>query len=189
MRSGKDVGMIAASEAANGKSRFEEFNMEHDDKRSISGSEEISHVKRREVQAPIVVALIKGFAEELGYEKALGIAARIIEKDAQSDGERAGLEYGQDLKGLARVVKEIWCKDNGVVIDVLEESERAFAFNVTRCGYAEAYDKLGLRDFAACLSCNRDEPFADAFGTNIKLSRTQTIVEGASHCDFRYTQE
>ena len=163
--------------------------MEHDDNKPISSPEEISHVKRREIQAPLVVALIKGFAEELGYEKALGITAQIIRKDAQSDGERAGLEYGRDLKGLARVVREIWCKDNGVVIDVLEESENVFAFNVTKCGYAEAYDRLGLKDFGACLSCNRDEPFAGAFGANIRLSRTQTIVEGESHCDFRYTQE
>jgi hypothetical protein len=167
----------------------EEVKMERDDKRSPAGGQEISHVKRRKIQAPIVVALIKGFARELGQDKALAIADRVVREDARSDGRRAGHEYGQDLQGLARVVREVWCKDNGVVIDIVEENEKILAFNVTRCGYAETYDRLGLKEFGVCLSCNRDEPFAKAFGANIKLSRTQTIMEGASHCDFRYTQE
>jgi len=27
---------------------------------------------------------------------------------------------------------------------------------------------------------------AEGFGPEIKLTRTQTIMQGASHCDFRY---
>jgi hypothetical protein len=26
----------------------------------------------------------------------------------------------------------------------------------------------------------------EGFGTDVRLTRTQTIMEGASHCDFRY---
>jgi hypothetical protein len=28
---------------------------------------------------------------------------------------------------------------------------------------------------------------AEGFGANVQLARTQTIMQGASHCDFRYT--
>jgi hypothetical protein len=28
---------------------------------------------------------------------------------------------------------------------------------------------------------------AEGFGADVQLTRTQTIMQGASHCDFRYT--
>jgi hypothetical protein len=30
---------------------------------------------------------------------------------------------------------------------------------------------------------------AEGFGPDIQLTRTQTIMQGASHCDFRYTRK
>jgi L-2-amino-thiazoline-4-carboxylic acid hydrolase len=29
----------------------------------------------------------------------------------------------------------------------------------------------------------------DGFSPNLKLTRTQTVMEGASHCDFRFTKK
>jgi hypothetical protein len=28
---------------------------------------------------------------------------------------------------------------------------------------------------------------AEGFGADVQVTRTQTIMQGASHCDFRYT--
>jgi L-2-amino-thiazoline-4-carboxylic acid hydrolase len=39
------------------------------------------------------------------------------------------------------------------------------------------------------LVCDLDFPFAEGFGPDIKLTRTQTIMQGASHCDFRYWRQ
>jgi hypothetical protein len=39
------------------------------------------------------------------------------------------------------------------------------------------------------LVCSLDFPFAEGFGADIKLTRTQTIMRGASHCDFRYRRQ
>jgi hypothetical protein len=36
------------------------------------------------------------------------------------------------------------------------------------------------------LVCTADFPTAEGFGGDIELTRTQTIMQGASHCDFRY---
>jgi hypothetical protein len=36
------------------------------------------------------------------------------------------------------------------------------------------------------LVCSADFPLAEGFGPDIQLTRTQTIMQGASHCDFRY---
>jgi fumarate hydratase class II len=47
----------------------------------------ISHLKRREVQAPIVSSLIKAFADKIGYDKAVDIAKEVIREDAILSGK------------------------------------------------------------------------------------------------------
>jgi hypothetical protein len=36
------------------------------------------------------------------------------------------------------------------------------------------------------LSCARDYALIEGFNPDVSLKRTQTIMEGATHCDFRY---
>ena len=72
-------------------------------------------------------------------------------------------------------------------MNILEESDRKLSFDVTRCAYAEMYERLGLKEFGPCLSCRRDGSFAEGFNPSLKLKRTQTIMEGAPFCDFRFT--
>ena len=47
---------------------------------------------------------------------------------------------------------------------------------------------MGLSEIGDLLSCGRDGAFCTGFNPQIKLERTQTIMKGASHCDFRYHQ-
>jgi len=47
----------------------------------------ITHLKRREAQAPIVSSLIRGFANEIGYEKTVSIAKKVIREDAILSGK------------------------------------------------------------------------------------------------------
>jgi hypothetical protein len=37
--------------------------------------------------------------------------------------------------------------------------------------------------------CNRDHAMIDGFNPDLKLTRTQTVRESASHCDFRFTKK
>jgi hypothetical protein len=36
------------------------------------------------------------------------------------------------------------------------------------------------------LSCNRDGVFCQGYDPRIEFERTQTLMGGASHCNFRY---
>ena len=76
--------------------------------------------------------------------------------------------------------------DDALHIEVLEQSEQAFSFNVTRCRYAEMYQALGIPELGALLSCNRDAALIQGFNLQVELTRTQTILQGAPSCDFRY---
>jgi hypothetical protein len=52
--------------------------------------------------------------------------------------------------------------------------------------YAEMYRALGVPELGALLSCNRDFALGEGFNPEMTLTRTQTIMEGAPFCDFRY---
>jgi hypothetical protein len=72
--------------------------------------------------------------------------------------------------------------------EVVKQSPDAFDVNVTGCRYAQFYKELGVPELGFLLVCSSDFPLAEGFGADIKLTRTQTIMQGASHCDFRYTR-
>src|SRR5437763_18676 len=71
-------------------------------------------------------------------------------------------------------------------LDVLRDDGQALEFNVTRCRYAEMYRRLGLAGLGPVLSCNRDGSMIEGFNPDIEFRRTQTLMEGAPCCDFRY---
>jgi hypothetical protein len=143
----------------------------------------ISHLKRREVQAPIVSSLIKAFADKIGYDKAVDIAKEVIREDAILSGKTLAEEYsGNSIAELSKIVKEVWAKDDGLEIKMIKETEKELFFDVSYCGYAEIYEKLGVK-------CIRDFYFLEGFNPRITLKRSKTIMEGGDCCDFRYVEE
>ena len=150
----------------------------------------ITHLKCREIQAPIVASIINGFAGELGYDKAIEIAKKVINEDAILSGKAMAKKYsGNSVTELSRIVKEVWGQDGAIEIKKIKETENELFFDVTHCGYVEIYEKLGIKELGFTLSCSRDFPFMEGFNPEIKLKRTKTIMEGAEYCDFRYTIE
>lgn len=150
----------------------------------------ISNLVRREIQTPVAACLLRGFVEALGYERAMRIAEAAIQGDGMSTGKMMAERYGGNtMADLLRMVREVWAEDGALELEVLEQTEQRLSFNVTRCRYAEMYDRLGVKEFGTCLSCNRDEPLTRGFNPRIRLLRTQTIMEGAAFCDFRFVLE
>ena len=83
-------------------------------------------------------------------------------------------------------VEVLWTQDDALVTDVLKATDTEFDLNVRRCRYAEMYREMGLGHIGHLLSCNRDFVFCRGYDARIALERTQTLMQGASHCDFRY---
>jgi hypothetical protein len=147
---------------------------------------EISNLKRREIQAQFFAYLIRGYIHELGYEKAIELASSAIQEDAMQAGRRMAEKYnGNTFSELLRMVREVWAEGNSLKFDILEKTRQTLSFNVTRCCYAELYDRLGMQEYGFCLSCNRDESLIRGFNPRMKLLRNQTIMQGAKICDFR----
>lgn len=141
---------------------------------------------RREIEARIVGPLIQAFMKELGKEKTLEILRNMIEELARDAGKDLVEWYGGNSIEEFEKSLELWTRDNALEIDVLERSDTRFFFNVTKCRYADMYKQLGIPELGKVLSCARDFALIEGFNPNIELKRTQTILEGAEFCDFRY---
>ena len=151
---------------------------------------EISTLKRREIQSPLIACLLEAFIDEIGYEKTMAVASAAIQKDAMQAGKLMVEKYGGNtFEQLRQVVQEVWADGEALEFNILEETNEKLSFDVARCRYAELYDRLGIKKFGFCLSCNRDAPLIQGFNSRMKLIRTQTIMEGADQCDFRIVIE
>ena len=146
----------------------------------------IGVLKRREIEARVVGPLLEALGEEFGRERVLEVAGETIVQIARQQGEELAKSMGGCTLAHFAASLEAWKKDDALQIEVLELSEERFDFNVTRCRYAEMYRALGIPEMGALLSCNRDRALIEGFNPGITLERTQTIMEGAGFCDFRY---
>ena len=143
-------------------------------------------LREREIEAKVIAPLVRAVAAEVGEERAREILAGVI-RDLAREAGCAAARGGNDLKHLREVV-ERWTAGGVLELTVLQSDEHAFHFNVTRCRFAEMYQRLGLADLGPLLSCGRDGAMIEGFNPGIKFTRTQTIMEGATHCDFRYSR-
>ena len=166
--------------------------MHADFERSAENEQQIEPrlLKRREIEARIAVPLIQAFAEKMGREQALDMATEVIQALACAAGREMAKKLGvNDMAALATVVRDVWAQDKALEMTILEETELKLSFNVIRCAYVELYERLGMKEFGYCLSCSRDAAFTEGFNPRLKLQRKQTIMEGAPHCEFRFSLE
>ncbi len=146
---------------------------------------DVGILKRREIEARIIGPLLTRLADEFGTG-VYAVAGDAIVEIAREQGAALARQVGGDslidfAAGLAA-----WSAEGALETEVVELDNDTFAFDVVRCRYAELYRSLGLAELGAMLSCNRDGALIEGFNPNVELTRTQTIMRGASHCDFRF---
>jgi L-2-amino-thiazoline-4-carboxylic acid hydrolase len=148
----------------------------------------IGVLTRREIEARILVPLVEALSREFGRDRVVAILHDTIVDIARRQGRALAEGAGETSLEAFAATLEPWTRDDAMRIDVLEHSHDRFAFNVTRCRYAEMYRALGIPELGAVLSCHRDAALIEGFNPDITLTRTQTIMQGAPCCDFRYVR-
>lgn len=144
-------------------------------------------LERRRIEALVLKNVYEVLRERSGEEEAQAAIGEAVTRSAIEQGRNFAEELGRtpDLQDFADILP-LWTKDNALEIEVLSQGNDHFDFNVKRCRYSEMYRDMGLGHIGHLLSCNRDGDFCIGYNPEMKLERTQTIMKGASHCDFRY---
>jgi predicted ArsR family transcriptional regulator len=149
----------------------------------------ISHLQRRKIEGRVLVPFIQTLKEKLGEDAMREVLDATIRKLATDDGAAWAETYGRTTASLRTVAEELWAGGGAMDVQVISESEDHLDFNVTRCLYAEFYKELGLSDIGYRVHCNRDHAMVVGFNGELELSRSQTILEGAACCDFRFRKK
>lgn len=138
---------------------------------------------RREIEAKIAAQIIDEFAKELGEEKTVEIAGRAIAKDAEAMG-KAFAQAGNSMEDMVKNVVSAMGRGGGIVPEVREIGEDILRMDIVKCTYCDMYERIGLKKYGTLLSCARDVSLFKGFNPAFRFTRTGTIMEGASCCDF-----
>jgi hypothetical protein len=142
------------------------------------------------IQAQVLVPLVKTLRAELGEERANSIVRKALLDLYRKFGEQWWREHGgRDLGETMALAFDRFAAGDALDYEVLRKTPDRFDINVTGCRYAEFYKAIGAPELGFLLVCSADFIMADGFGPNVRLTRTQTIMQGASHCDFRYSRK
>jgi len=149
----------------------------------------IGVLKRRAIEARILAPVVRAMAAEFGEAPVHEVLRRAIVEIAKAQG--AELAEGCDGNSMEQFAGTLghWRADGALEMDILEQNGERLSYNVTRCRYAEMYRDLGIPELGVILSCGRDAALIEGFNPMVQLTRTQTILGGASHCDFRYRSD
>ncbi|MEM7293794.1 MAG: L-2-amino-thiazoline-4-carboxylic acid hydrolase [Pseudomonadota bacterium] len=144
-------------------------------------------LEQRRIEANIIKPIYNEMVASIGKKQATEILRCAIVKNAIEQGQAYAKSEGGEtsLTSFHQLLPQ-WKANGALTVEMLAESETEVHYNVTRCMYAEMYKKMGLAEIGHILSCGRDGTFCTGYNPNIKLDRTQTVMQGASHCDFRY---
>ena len=144
-------------------------------------------IDRRRIEAMVLGPMLRAFQVEFGVEKTNEIATGVITKLAREQGSEFAKGIGANGLEDYAANKDAWRRHGALEIDIVESDSKRYSFDVTRCKYAEMYNDLGFGDLGAIFSCTRDFEFVAGFNPELNLKRSQTIMQGATQCDFRYS--
>ena len=144
-------------------------------------------LERRRIEAQILRHVHEVLTDRHGQDEADAVIGAAVSRSAieQGRGFAEALGHTPGFEDFAAILPN-WTRDDALEIEMLETSAERFEFNVRRCRYAEMYHEMGLGRIGHLLSCNRDGDFCIGYNPQMQMTRSQTIMGGASHCDFRY---
>ncbi len=147
-------------------------------------------LERRRIEAMVLIPVIRAMQARFGADPVNEVVADAIRDLARSQGaaqrEAHPIETVVELSQRFRSGGPV--SEGSLTIEVVEDDTERFGFDVTRCQFVEMYDELEAGELGFLLSCNRDFASFEGMAPGLEFDRTQTRMQGASHCDFRYRQ-
>ena len=156
----------------------------------MSDATNLPMIERRRIEATILKHVYETLKASHGDAIARKTIAESVRRSSIEQGRQMAAEVGGNtsLQSFAAIMPR-WSQDDAITMEMKESSDTKLEFNITRCRYSEMYKEMGLGSIGHLLSCQRDGTFCEGYDNRLKLTRSQTIMQGASHCDFKYKYE
>jgi len=141
----------------------------------------VSNLEAVKIQARAVIPIVRALEARMGAAEAHQLVGDAI-ANAWADHVQAHTETSPHPRSAADSPFPV---ERMIVTDRAEE----YAVNMTRCGFAEYFRSIGATDVGALLTCGVDQEVERRLRPDWTFSRTQTLMQGASHCDFRWRRK
>ena len=147
---------------------------------------EASNLDQLKAQAQVLLPLIKELKTELGEEGAYAIARKAMNNFYYNIGQQISIIYPGGPIEKTSALTPIYAAGNALDYEEIKKTSDTYEYKVTGCRYAEYYKELGEPELGYLFVCAGDFPIAEGISPDLELIRTQTIMQGADHCDFCY---
>jgi predicted hydrocarbon binding protein len=132
------------------------------------------------IQARILIPIVRALEAELGKDKAHALVGRAIADSwatyiASRDTER-DTHPSRDGAAFAYPVES----------EIVENTAESLAINTTACEFARYFRGIGEPEIGALMTCGVDFAVNAKLRPSWELERTQTQMQGAAFCDFRW---
>ena len=133
-------------------------------------------------QSKIVIPIVKELENELGKERAHAIVGRAIARNYVEFRRAQGFEKNSHPREDADTAFPIQT-------EVAEETETTFGLDIKACDVADDFRSIGESGIGALMTCGVDFAAEKLVRPEWEFRRTQTLMRGASHCDFRWCRK
>ena len=140
---------------------------------------DLTNLERISIQMEAVVPIIRDLQALLGEEAVVEALEERLRRRLEATETKSAPDFSRMAEGT-----KFFAAGDALEYDIIASSDDTFDMDVKHCRYAEMMERLGARDIGHLLVCGGD--FAAAKKIGMELTRTQTRMQGASHCDFRY---
>jgi predicted hydrocarbon binding protein len=150
-------------------------------------ADDLPLLERRRIEAGVLVPVIRAMQAAFGEEAVNRVVGDAIREVAKKQGETVRrLTKIETMEDLRTRLEGGPVAEGSLTVEVVERTGTRYGFNVTDCKFVEMYEQMGARDLGFLLSCGRDYAFFEGMAPGLEFARSQTRMQGAGHCDFRY---
>jgi len=149
----------------------------------------LSLLDKTRIQAQVLVPVLRTLRTELGKERADAIARQALRDWSKALFAAVGksVDGSSRRKWAAMQTALTELTEREVTVEMHRHDKEALEFDVTHCRFAEFFRALGEPELGALLICATDFDIVAAGGSEVSLTREQTLMQGAPSCTFRYT--
>jgi predicted hydrocarbon binding protein len=143
----------------------------------------ISMLEAVKIQARVLIPVVKALEVELGREEAHALVGRAIGESwsdfVTSRNPKRNQHPGEAASGF----------DFPVESEIVEHTDDSFGRNFTACAFADYFREIGEPEIGALLTCGVDFAVERKLRPEWEFRRTQTQMQGAPFCDFRWRRK
>jgi hypothetical protein len=139
-----------------------------------------------ELQYRNYIQLAKALEKSLGKEESTRLLEEVTKEMASNIGKAFAQRQGSNSFATFVGTFKNPAFAGNLVLEIIEDTDRAFEIKVTECLIAETFKRAGVLEMGNAAVCIGDFAMAEAFNPGMKLIRDKTLTLGFPYCNHRY---